>query len=325
MYRYRKMYSFDGQLMVDYARFRNGEPGDPNYSVRQTSAFRWMHNQTIGQTASFNANVNISSSSYLQAVSQNYDDRIRQDLQSSIKFSKRWTGRNLTVQMNQRQVLSTGQVTMTLPSLSFSQSSFKPIAPRTRAPGSKEGFRDKLTVSYTMNVNNQFNFSPLDEAELLARGDSLAADINWFDALVSAEDYTRATGDSRQFDFRASHRIPISAPFTVNRVPLIGNVNLSLSPSLSYTEDWFLESERRALSADSSGVDVSYEPGFVALRQFTSSMSMSTTFYGLFPVSALGYSGLRHTIRPNIGFSYRPDFYGDRWGKYSYRLHSGCI
>ena len=314
MYRYRKMYSFDGQLMVDYARFRNGEPGDPNYSVRQTSAFRWMHNQTIGQTASFNANVNISSSSYLQAVSQNYDDRIRQDLQSSIKFSKRWTGRNLTVQMNQRQVLSTGQVTMTLPSLSFSQSSFKPIAPRTRAPGSKEGFRDKLTVSYTMNVNNQFNFSPLDEAELLARGDSLAADINWFDALVSAEDYTRATGDSRQFDFRASHRIPISAPFTVNRVPLIGNVNLSLSPSLSYTEDWFLESERRALSADSSGVDVSYEPGFVALRQFTSSMSMSTTFYGLFPVSALGYSGLRHTIRPNIGFSYRPDFYGDRWG-----------
>ena len=314
MYRYRKLYSFDGQLMVDYARFRNGEPGDPNYSVRQTSAFRWMHNQSIGQTASFNANVNISSSSYLQAVSQNYDDRIRQDLQSSIKFSKRWTGRNVTIQANQRQVLSTGAVTMTLPSLSFSQSSFKPLARSVRQPGTKEGFRDKLTVSYNMSVNNQYRFNPLDEAELLARGDTLAADISWFDALISQEDYERATGESRPFDFRASHRIPISAPFSVSSLPLIGNINLNLSPSLSYTEDWFLESERRSLNSDSTGVDVSYEPGFVSLRQFTSSMSVNTAFYGLFPISALGYQGLRHTVRPSLGCSYRPDFYDDKWG-----------
>ncbi len=314
MYRYRKMYAYDGQVMFDYARFRNGEPGDPDYSIRKTSAFRWMHNQTIGQKASFNANVNMSSSSYLQAVSQNYDDRIRQDLQSSVKFSQRWTGKNLTVQMNQRQVLSTGDVTMTLPSLAFSQTSFKPFARQTRLPGTKDGLRDKLTVGYNFNMNNQYQFRPLEDSELLARGDTLAAEINWFDALLSKDDFARATGSNRQFDIKASHRIPISAPFSIRRVPLLGDLNLNVSPSLSYSEDWYLETERRELNVDSTGTDITYEPGFFALRQFSSSVSMGTTFYGLFPVSGFGYQGIRHTVRPQIGFSYRPDFFGEGWG-----------
>ena len=314
LYRYRKMYAFDGQIRFDYARFRNGEPGDPNYSVKQTSSFRWTHNQTLSPRSSFNSNVNMSSSSYLRAVSQDYDDRVRQDLQSSIKFTQRWTGRNLSVQVNQRQVLSTGQVNLTLPSLSFSQSSFKPFQKTNRLPGSRESILDKLTVSYNMSVNNRFSFRPLPDEELLARGDSLAAEISWFDALFSGEDYTRATGDDQRFDFRTTHRIPISAPFSVRRLPLLGDLSLNLSPSFTYTEDWFLSSEQRTLNADSTGVEVTSDPGFFALRQFSSSISANTIFYGLFPFSGFGYKGIRHTVRPSIGFSYRPDFFDERWG-----------
>ncbi|MDE2995646.1 MAG: putative LPS assembly protein LptD, partial [Bacteroidota bacterium] len=175
LYRYRKQYAFDGQLRVEYGRFRNGERGDPGFSIRRTNSLRWTHNQTIGQRTSFNANVNLSSSSYLRAVSQDYDDRIRQDIQSSLKFSKRWSGQNLSIQASQRQQLSTGQVSLTLPSLSFSQRSFKPFERTSPTPGSRESIRDKLTVSYRASVNNRFNFQPLPDEELLARGDTLAA------------------------------------------------------------------------------------------------------------------------------------------------------
>lgn len=314
LYRYRKMYSFDGQLRIDYARFRNGEPGDPDFSVRQTSSFRWTHNQTIGQKTSFNANVNLSSSSYLQAVSQNYDDRVRQDLRSSIKFNKRWNRQSLSVQMSQRQVLSTGEVAMTLPSLSFSQNSFKPLARSARLPGRREGIRDKLTVSYHLTMNNRFNFKPLSREELLARGDTLAADIDWYDALLSKSEFRRATGRDEQFDFRTTHRIPVSAPFSVRNLPLIGDLSLNLSPSFTYTEDWFIQSENRGLNVDSSGVDIVHDPGFFALRQYSTSISMSTIFYGMFPFEGFGFRGVRHTVRPNVGFSYRPDFFADKWG-----------
>jgi len=314
LYRYKKMYAFDGQLRVDYGRFRNGERGDPGFSVRRTSSLRWNHNQTIGQRTNFNANVNLSTSSYLRAVSQNYDDRVRQDIQSSLKFSKRWTGQNLSVQANQRQQLSTGQVSLTVPSLSFSQRSIQPFKRNNRLPGSGESFRDKLTFSYNASVTNRFNYVPLPDEELLARGDTLATEITWFDAALSAEDYRRSTGNDVQYDFQATHRIPVSAPFSVNRIPLLGNINVNFNPNFTYTENWYLRTQRRSLDEDNGSVEVTQTPGFFALRQFTSSFSASTIFYGLFPVKAFGFEGVRHTVRPNVGMSFRPDFYGDRWG-----------
>lgn len=313
LYRYRKQYAFDGQLRLDYGRFRNGERGDPGFSIRRTSSVRWNHNQTIGQRTSFNANVNLTSSSYLRAVSQNYDDRIRQDIQSSLKFTKRWSGQNLSIQANQRQQLSTGQVSLTLPTLTFSQRSFKPFQRNNRLPGTRESFRDKLQISLSSQVSNRFNFLPLPDEELLARGDTLATEISWFDAALSSSDYRRATGNYVQYDFQASHRVPISAPFSVSRIPLLGNINLNFNPSFTYSENWYLRTERRGLG-ETGSVESEQQPGFFALRQFSSSFSASTIFYGLFPVKAFGFQGIRHTVRPNVGFSFRPDFYGDRWG-----------
>ena len=150
-------------------------------------------------------------------------------------------------------------------------------------------------MSYNASVNNSFRFVPLPDEELLARGDTLAADINWLDAVLSGEDYERATGRDTRFDFRATHRIPVSAPFSVNRLPLLGDLSLNFSPTFTYTEDWYLQSELRQLNADSSGIDVVNDPGFFALRQFSSFVSASTIFYGLFPVNAFGFRGIRHT------------------------------
>ncbi|MEQ9103742.1 MAG: putative LPS assembly protein LptD [Rhodothermales bacterium] len=310
LYRYNKRYGFDGQTRIDYARFRSGVRGDPAFSIRQTGSFRWTHNQTIGQSANMNAGVNLSSSTYLRAVSQQYDDRIRQDIQSTLRFSKRWTGQNLSVQLDQRQQLATGQVSMTLPSFRFSQSSFKPFSTDGRAPGQQEGIRDKLTMSYSFNVDNRFSFSP----KASFPDDPGAEDITWWDALRSPEDYRRATNGTDPFSFQASHRIPVSAPFSVRRIPGLGAVNLNLSPAVNYTEDWFIRTETRSLAPDSSGVQSESEAEFFALRQYNTSLSGSTVFYGLFPVSAFGFDGLRHTLRPNVGFTFRPDFYAERFG-----------
>ncbi len=300
LYRYRKRYAFDGQLQMDYARFRNGVRGDPLFAIRQTSAFRWTHNQTIGQTASFNSNVNLSSTSFLRAVSQQYDDRVRQDLQSSLRYSQRWNSRSVSVQASQRQSLANGQVNMVLPSLRFSQNNVKLLS--------------TVTTSYTLNVDNRFDFAPLSDAQLEAAGDPSAADISWWDALRSPSDFRRATGDEDPFSFRASHRIPVSAPFSIESLPVLGNVRLNMSPSVTYTEDWFLRTEERTLAVDSSAVLTSSRDEFFALRQFSSSVNSSTVFYGQFPARFAGLSRIRHTVRPNVGFAYRPDFFDERWG-----------
>ena len=312
-FRYNRRYRFNGSLGFDFARQRSGERRDPDLRTSNRSSFRWSHNQNLDPSTTFTSSVNLSSSGYLRSVSDNYSDRVRQTIESSIRYSKRWknAGRSLNLQLSQNQQLSTGTVRLTLPNLTFTQSSRKPFERELRAPGEDEKWFEKITYSYNFTTRNRFDFTPLSDEELLAAGDTSALDINWVDALFDADQYRRATGEEVPFDFRSTHRIPISATFSARKA------NLNITPNISYTEDWFIQTTRQRLVAitDSTQRLQSFdEPGFFALRQFTSSVSANTTFYGIFPWKVGAIDGFRHTVRPRLSFSYRPDFSSDFWG-----------
>ncbi len=316
-FRYNKRYAYSGALSLDYGRNRRGEKGDRDLSIVSTAALRWNHSQPLSPTANFSSNVNLSTSSYLRTVSQQYNDRVRQTIESSIRYSNRWAnaGRSFTMDMNQRQVLATGQASLTLPSVSFVQNSRKPFSRSTRAAGRDERWYELITYSYSSRLNNQFNFNPLNADTLINRGDPEAADISWYEALVSPAKYRRATGLATPFDIRASHNIPVSASFTVNRLPVINKTfRMNISTGISYTEDWYTRTQRRDLDTTLNRVTTSDIPGFFAFRQVSSSLSANTTFYGLFPVRVGAFQGLRHTVRPNLSFSYSPDYTTDFWG-----------
>jgi hypothetical protein len=153
----------------------------------------------------------------------------------------------------------------------------------------------------------------LSDDLLIANGDSAAIGIDWYEALIDPAKYRRSTGDDTPFNFKASHSIPISASFTLNRIPPFGNVPLNMSPSFRYTEDWYLRTEDRSLTATDSLV-ITDNTEFFSLRQFNAGLSANTTFYGLFPIRFGRYSGIRHTVRPTVGFTYQPDFSSSKWG-----------
>lgn len=311
-WRYNRRYRYNGSIYFDYSRLRNGERNDPEFAIRNTTSFRWQHSHNIDPSTSLSANVNLSTQGYLRAISEQYNDRVTQSVSSSIRFSKRWatTGRSLSLNANQRQVFSTNTTTMTLPNLTFSQSSRKPFQIENRAPGVDEKWFEKITYTYNFSLNNSYNFRPIQDEEELAMRD--AADIDWFDALISLDKFQRATGEDERFDFRASHRIPINASFSAKRI------SLNITPNINYTEDWYLRTERRSQVFDPADSTLSLEQfsdrGFFALRQFSSGVSANTTIYGLFPFRVGSLQGFRHTLRPTLAFTYRPDFGGSFWG-----------
>ena len=309
LWRYNRRYGYSGQVYFDYSRLRSGERSDPGFALRNTSSLRWQHSHKLNPSTDLSSNVNLSTQSYLRAVSEQYDDRVSQTISSSINFRKRWasTGRTLALNATQTQVLSTNSTSMTIPNLTFSQNSRKPFTIDNRPPGTQEQWFEKITYSYNFSMNNRFNFNPLPEDSLIARG---AEDIGWFDALLSIDDYRLATGDNEPFDFRATHRIPINASFSARRI------SLNLTPSINYTEDWFIRTDRRFLDPDTSNTSVITEsqPGFFALRQFSTSLSANTTIYGIFPLKVGAIDGFRHTLQPTLSFTYRPDFSDPIWG-----------
>ncbi len=299
-FNYVRRYGFDGALDLSYARLRSGESQDPDFAVADNARIRWSHAQTFTPNTSLNASVDLTSNSQ-RFISNEFDDRVTQTSTSSISFRQNWPrgGRSLALDSRLTQQLSTGGANLTLPSFSLSQQRRFPLRRQTLA-GRNEAWFEKIGISYAGSLTNTFDFTPLPDTVLSANG---FGDVSWVDALFSQTDYEGATGRiSSRFAPEARHSVPVSASFSVQ-----SPFRLNWSPSINYTENWFTRSDRRSL--DSTGTIVTLqENGFTAIRRVNLGLSANTEFYGIFPVRIGPFDGLRHTVQPQVSFSYEPDY-----------------
>ena len=330
-FRYRKRYNYNGRVNLTYRRTRIGEEEDPDFRNQHRGQLKWSHSQDLSPTARIRGDINLATSTdFARRNSDNYNDAVSQEISSNVSYRKNWPGggKNLSVSASQRQQLRSGQVSMTLPNLSFSQRSFKPFDVE-QAVG-EDRWYEKITTSYDLSVDNNYSFRPRDPEEIRARGDSALADsleranvtdIAWYEALVDRQKYQRATGNDERFDFQARHRIPLSASFRVNRY------NLSLSPNANYNSDWRISTTRKFIDRDTTfAPDDSIKSinentvertvrGFYARREFSTGISANTELYGLFPLRVGPLQGLRHRVSPSLSFNYSPNFNAPFWGR----------
>lgn len=327
IFRYRKRYNYNGQVDLTYRRTRIGEEEDPDFTNRHRGQLKWSHSQDLSPTASIRGNINLATSTdFARQNSDTYNDAVSQEISSNVRYSKNWPGggKNLSVSANQRQQLQNGEVSMTLPTLNFSQRSFKPFEV-DQAVGDDRWY-EKITTSYDLSVNNSYAFRPrnLDQIQDSTLVDSLenanVTDITWYEALVDRQKYRLATGEEDPFDFQATHQIPLRASYRLNRY------NLSISPNIQYNSDWRISTTRQFVDVNPSevprdSININEETvertvqGFYARRQFSTGISANTELYGLFPISAGPLQGLRHRMAPSLSFNYTPNFNAPFWGR----------
>lgn len=108
--------------------------------------------------------------------------------------------------------------------------------------------------------------------------------------------------------------------------PKVGYI--SLTPSVSYTEDWYNKRLEEIYAGSSSGGGDSviskeiHQINFV--RTFSMGVSASTRFYGMFQPDVFGISAIRHTVMPSISYNFQPDFSKPMWNYYgSYKNING--
>lgn len=274
---YIKRYRYNGNLFVSYALNKTGEEFDPNAKITKDFAIRWSHTKDPKSLpgVNFNANVNIQSGNFYAYNSYNTNQILQNQFQSNITFSKSWAGKpySLTISATHNQNTANKQVNISLPEATFYVNALTPF--KRKKPIGAAQWYEKITVGYALSTVNRITF---------------------YDSAFSINNLKFS-------DFRNGirHTIPINANYNVLRF-------FVLSFNTNYNEYWNTMKTFRQFNALSNKIDTNYDYGFAPSRDFNSSLSLNTQIYGMKMFKHGVIRGIRHTIRPSVGLSYRPDF-----------------
>ncbi len=284
---YVKRYKFRGSFDLKFSAIRSGEKGEPDFVQQNNYKIQWQHSQDAKANpgSTFSASVNLTSSGYSRYSATSVNDILATQTNSSISYSKNWEGTpfslalNMAVSQNSRDKT----ISVTLPTITFNVASFNPFK-RKQAVG-KTRWYEKIKMSYSMKMTNTVNTK---ESEI----------------------FTKETLNKMKNGIQ--HNIPISTSLS-----LFNYINIS--PSFNYTERWYFKKVSQQWNNETKQVET-LDPkyGFWRIYNYNASVSANTTIYGTYVAKKKErkLQAVRHTLTPNVGFSYAPDFSRQKYGFY---------
>jgi hypothetical protein len=274
---YKKRYRYNGTFSFNFENIINGIRGFSSYSKANNFNLRWSHNQDqkASPNSRFTASVNLGSSRFFrESLNQlNVAQTQNNTLNSSINYSKTFvdTPFNMAITASHQQNTNTEKITMTLPSLTLNMNRLYPFAGKG---GIKKNPIQKLGFNY--NMQGQYLINTSDDEFFTSK---------MFETARSGVQHKTST----------STNIKAFKYFT-------------LSPSANYEETWQFDYIKKAYDVTDNVVVTDTLRGFKTYREYNMGVSLSTNIYGTFNFNKGRLKAIRHTIRPTISYSYRPDF-----------------
>lgn len=297
---YRKTDNFSGSIGIGYSREQGLEPTDPDFSRSTNRSLNLSHNQTISPYASLSASINLRTANYYRQNSLNIDERAQTSSTSRIGYNYNHPEGifRIGTSANLNQNFFNNTTNLSGPTMNFSLKNMTPF--QDNNPNTERWY-ESLNVRYNNRFQSRFNYQPIDAD---------TAEIGFVEALFNPELYREATGNNDHFQYGFQQ----TASIGIGR--LLPSQYINTSASFNINEYWLPATTRKEFNADSNRVEEFKELGFASARDFNASVSVSTTLYGISNRRIGKMEGFRHTLRPSVGFSYRPDFSSDYWGYY---------
>lgn len=299
---YRNRDRYNGSVQIGYSNQRGLEPTDPTFSSQVDKSIRVRHDQQFSPYAHLAANIELRTGSYYQNNSYDIDDRASRSASSNLNYSYNHPANLFTFSssINLNQNFQTNIVNLTGPQFDFGLRRFSPFQDEDTR-GDDERWYESISIGYDNSFQSEYTFNPTD-------ADS--AQINWFEALWDPAKYREATNNNRhfQYGFQQNANLSISN--------LLDSRFFNLSANANFTEFWLPTSTRKIYLPISQEVETVNTRGFTAAHEFNTNLNFSTTFYGISNAKIGSIEGFRHTVRPNLTFTYQPDFSSDAFGYY---------
>jgi len=291
----------NGNIKIGYSHENSGlEPTDPGYNTTVPKSISISHNQQFSPYASLSSSINFRTSNYLKRNSYNPTDRARTSASSHISYRYRQPDNlyNFGISVQENQNFATHETSISGPRMNFGLKRISPFANKQQSSQQTKWYQT-LSLKYQNNFDSRFQFNPND-----------STNIGWFQALLHPSKYREATGDNNHYKYGFRQQADVS----VNK--LIPSQYLHVNASANYTGYWYPTTIRKSFNPDSNRVETHQVRGLASARDFSTSLSFSTTLYGLMNAHIGHFTSFRHKMTPSISFSYSPDFSSSFWGYY---------
>ena len=288
--RYTLRYKFSGDVNVTYAKNVFGDKGLKGYSEPQEYRIGWSHTQdpNARPNSTFSASVDFSSSGYNKYQTTSSQDYLTNTTSSSISYRmNRIMNSPFSLSIDIRHIQNTrdSSLSLTLPIFSLTMSRIQPFK-RRKAVGPMRWYED-IGISYKGVFQN----------EVKTHIDSL---------------FTHGTLE--KFEYSVKHSPTLTKSFKVLKF-------FNLSPGASYGERWFFKRHYIEAINDTTPIDSKHyrereERGFYRVYDYSFSLGLNTTLYGMYSYRRGPVKALRHVITPEVRYSWRPDFGQEKFGYY---------
>ena len=276
--RYKKRYSYNGDMNITYSVDKTGEKGTSSYNESKNFGVKWSHAQDAKARpgTTFRASVNFSSPSNSRYNSTSVSEAVQSQTSSSISYSKNLGFGNISINMLHSQNSKDSSYVFTLPNMTFNVNRFYPFKRKVRV--GKEKFYEQISLSYSTSFQNKINFKA---REFMQEG--------FFD----------------KFNNGMNHRVTIGLPsFTLLKY-------FNFSPGVNYGANMYFRSSKQFYNEETGKVETAMSKQFSTLgftQTYSASISMSTRIYGLFQFNPKGnLQAIRHMITPSFSLSYQPE------------------
>lgn len=283
--RYAVRYLLNGSLSGSY------EPKDRRTGERRERwSFSYNHRQTIDPTFTISGQGSFQSDKdYRRQTSSNIEERLRQNITSTLNINKSWKGTKNSISMSLRhdKNLQTDETNWTFPNVSFrrGQSSIYETITGEKVGTNRPWYQN---IYFSYNANG------------LRKGFNHRKQITQIDSTLD----TSFVDDS---NIGVKHSLSFNSPQKLFSY-------FSINPSVSYDEIWVDEITKGRLNSDSTRIEQYRKDTFAIRRTFNSSVSLNTKLYGLFEPNIGDLKFIRHTMTPSVSFSYTPDFSESSYG-----------
>jgi hypothetical protein len=289
---YKNRYKYNGNIQLNFRQIMQGERGFEDFGKTTDFFIRWTHNQDrkAHPTRTFKANINAGTTTnfkndYNNISASNY---LANTFNSNIAFSKQYKGKinsNLNVNLRHNQNNTSELITFTLPEATYNINRFYPLKMLRKKTSFKDNFFNTLINQTNVSYNANFKNEVSDTAKYIS--------LNNINSLI----------DKSRYGMR--HNINASSSIKLLKK------NITINPSYKYSSLWYMESINKNWNNLNNEIITDTIREFIMGDNHSFSASATTKIYGFYKfakfLSGKSDAKVRHTITPNINFSYRPD------------------